>query len=118
LSVNELRWKLAYHKARICQAESRKCGKILFCKNAKKSLSQGRLSCYSFPVTSHQPLATMKKEVQVLIDEMMRQDKKCGEFCFRTADLLDFGNLEYYLNEYVEGRMSLDDALECSQDDV
>ena len=60
----------------------------------------------------------MRKEVQVLIDEMTKQDEKCGPFCFRTADLLDFGNLEHYLNEYVEGRMSLNDALEWAEDDL
>ena len=31
----------------ICQAQSRKCGGILFCENTKKSLSQGPLSCDS-----------------------------------------------------------------------
>lgn len=30
-----------------CQAESRKCGEFFSSKNAKESLSQGRLSCYS-----------------------------------------------------------------------
>ena len=47
LSVNELRRQLAYQKARICQAQSIKCGEFFSEKNTKKSLSQGRLSCYS-----------------------------------------------------------------------
>jgi hypothetical protein len=46
-----------WHK--ICQAQSIKCGEILFSKNTRKSLPQDPLSCYSFPVSNTTTAAAM-----------------------------------------------------------
>jgi hypothetical protein len=59
LSVNELQRQTVYQKARICQAQSRKCGEIFFLQKHKEKLATRSAFVLLFP--RHQPLATMKE---------------------------------------------------------